>query len=57
MLNFLEKNKDTLKSDVVELLCESENKVGHSVDYGYTVYIYVDIFPKIKHGRKKENFS
>ncbi|XP_064594768.1 unconventional myosin-XV-like isoform X2 [Liolophura sinensis] len=27
VLNFLEKNKDTLKSDVVELLCESENKM------------------------------
>ena len=27
MLHFLEKNKDTLRSDVVELLCESGNKV------------------------------
>ena len=27
MLHLLEKNKDTLRSDVVELLCESGNKV------------------------------
>ena len=27
MLHLLEKNKDTLQSDVVELLCESGNKV------------------------------
>lgn len=26
--HFLEKNKDTLRSDVVELLCESKNEVG-----------------------------
>lgn len=26
--HFLEKNKDTLKSDVVELLCESKSRVG-----------------------------
>jgi len=25
---FLEKNKDTLRSDVVELLCESKNRVN-----------------------------
>lgn len=28
VLHFLEKNKDTLRSDVVELMCESKNKVG-----------------------------
>ncbi|XP_076448222.1 unconventional myosin-XV-like isoform X2 [Babylonia areolata] len=27
VLHFLEKNKDTLRSDVVELLCESQNKI------------------------------
>lgn len=26
-VHFLEKNKDTLRSDVVELMCESKNKV------------------------------
>ena len=28
VLHFLEKNKDTLRSDVVELMCESKNKVS-----------------------------
>ncbi|CAG5131371.1 unnamed protein product, partial [Candidula unifasciata] len=27
--HFLEKNKDTLRSDVIELMCESKNKVCH----------------------------
>ena len=31
VLHFLEKNKDTLRSDVVELMCESKNKVSAHV--------------------------
>lgn len=26
--HFLDKNKDTLRSDVIELLCESKNRVS-----------------------------
>ena len=33
MVHFLEKNKDTLRSDVVELMCESKNKVSAPVPH------------------------